>query len=144
MHKVGLILKFPPKAVTRPVVCFLAKNFDLTFNILKATITQGKEGIMVLEIEGPEDKLRSGLEFLKNEGVELIPIAQKVVRNEEKCIHCGFCLAVCPSGALSLKKPEFKVIFDSSRCTACEHCVKVCTTKAMAVSVKNSEIEAII
>ena len=139
MYKRGLILRFPPEIVTEPVVCNLAKKYDITFNILKATITPGKEGIMVLELEGTQTSLKKGLEYLKKVGVQVVPLEQKVVKNEEKCIHCGVCTAVCPTGALYIERPSFEVKFDPQKCSACEYCISVCTTKAMEISIKNGE-----
>ena len=47
-----LILRFPKKEVQKPIVCYLARDFELTFNILNATIPPREEGIMVLELSG--------------------------------------------------------------------------------------------
>ena len=40
------------------------------------------------------------------------------------CTHCGNCLSVCPTGALSLR--EGKVCYDRSRCVMCDACIKAC------------------
>ena len=137
-YKKGLILKFPPDVVTKPVVCSLAKKFDITFNILKATITPGKEGIMVLEFEGLPEILKKALDYLKETGIQVIPLEQKVVKNEKKCIHCGICTAICPKGALYIERPSFEIKFDPQKCSACEYCISVCTTKALEISIQNS------
>ena len=137
-YKKGLILKFPPDVVTKPVVCSLAKKFDITFNILKATITPGKEGIMVLEFEGLPEILKKALDYLKETGIQVIPLEQKVVKNEKKCIHCGICTAICPTGALYIERPSFEIKFDPQKCSACEYCISVCTTKALEISIQNS------
>lgn len=135
--KEGLYLRFPPDIVDRPIVYRLVKDYDLIFNILKAFITPGKEGIMILEIEGPQENLSKGLKYLREMGVEVRPLSQQIVKNEKKCIHCGSCIAVCPTGALYIERPTFKVIYDSEKCTACEFCVNVCVTKAMEVHIES-------
>ncbi|NPA39693.1 MAG: 4Fe-4S dicluster domain-containing protein [Thermodesulfobacteria bacterium] len=137
VYKKGLYLRFPPDVVDKPVVYKLVKDFDLVFNILKATITPGKEGIMILELEGPPERLNKGLEYLKSIGIEVRPLSQQIIKNEDKCIHCGVCTAVCPTHALYLDRETFEVKFDPDRCSACEFCVAVCTTKAMEVHVEN-------
>lgn len=129
----GLYLKFSPEVVDKPIVYRLAKEYDLIFNILKAFITPGKEGIMILEIEGPQENLNKGLKYLKEMGVEVRPLSQQIIKNEEVCIHCGSCIAVCPTGALFLDKKTFKVVYNVEKCTACEFCINVCITKAMEV-----------
>jgi len=135
VYKKGLYLRFPPDVVDKPVVYKLVKEFDLVFNILKATITPGKEGIMILELEGTPEQLNKGLEYLKSIGIEVKSIGQQIIKNDEKCIHCGVCVAVCPTQALYLDRDTFEVKFNPERCSACEFCVSVCTTKAMEVHV---------
>lgn len=135
--KEGLYLKFPPEVVDRPIVYKLVKDYDLIFNILKAFITPGKEGIMILEIEGSQENLSKGLKYLKEMGVEVSPLSQRIVKNEEVCIHCGSCIAVCPTGALYIDRTSFKVIYNPEKCTACEFCVVVCVTKAMEVHIES-------
>ncbi|WP_084222218.1 NIL domain-containing protein [Thermodesulfobacterium hydrogeniphilum] len=137
IYKKGLYLKFPPEVVDRPIVYKLVKDYDLVFNILKATITPGKEGIMIMELEGTPEKLKEGLDYLKEIGVEVKPLEQQIIKNEEKCIHCGNCIAVCPTGALYIDRETFYVNFNPEKCSACEFCVAVCITKAMEVHVES-------
>jgi len=47
-----IVLKFPHKLVDQPIVYRLVKDFDLEFNILKASVTPREEGLVVLEIWG--------------------------------------------------------------------------------------------
>ncbi len=138
MLKKGLYLKFPPEIVEKPIVYRLVKDYNLAFNILKAIITPGKEGIMILElISDNKENLERGLEFLKQVGVEVQPLGQQVLKNEEICIHCGACTAVCPTGALSVDRTTFKVVFNPEKCTACGFCVSACVTKAMEIHIQS-------
>jgi len=138
MLKKGLFLKFSPEIVEKPIVYHLVKDFNLAFNILKATITPGKEGLMIMELMGDnKESLEKGLNFLKEMGVEVQPLGQQVMKNEETCIHCGACTAVCPTGALSVDRSTFKVVFDPDKCTACGFCVSACVTKAMEVHIQS-------
>ncbi|MBF0396090.1 MAG: 4Fe-4S binding protein, partial [Desulfobacterales bacterium] len=106
MYSKILILRFPKTEVQKPVVCNLAKNFDLNFNILNATIYSGKEGMMVLELWGNKKIFKQGVQYLKDQGVIVENAAQAIERDLEKCVHCGACTAVCPTGALSVQRPE--------------------------------------
>jgi L-aspartate semialdehyde sulfurtransferase ferredoxin len=128
-----LILHFPITEAQKPVVCNLAKHFDLTFNILKATILPGKQGVMVLELSGNRKKFNEGVSYLKSQGVEIINAEKEVKRIKKKCIRCGACTAVCPTGALSLQLPEMTVVFDQSKCSICQMCVPACPPRAMQV-----------
>lgn len=52
---------------------------------------------------------------------------------EERCIGCGTCATVCPTGAISVR--EGKAMVDEQLCTACEACVAACPQQALAVCV---------
>ncbi|MBF0100414.1 MAG: 4Fe-4S dicluster domain-containing protein [Desulfobacterales bacterium] len=135
MYSKFLVLRFPNTEVQKPLVCHLAKDFDLTFNILRATILPRKEGLMVLELSGnSKENYQKGVEYLKSQGVNVQNAAQEVKRNDDKCIHCGACTAVCPTGALSIQRPEMRVCFDQEICSVCELCVPTCLTHAMTVT----------
>jgi ferredoxin len=140
MLKKGLVLRFPPEIVDQPIVYRLARDFNLVFNILKAMITPGKEGIMILELSGDMENLEKGLKFLTDVGVEVKTIAQQVAKNEEVCIHCGACTAVCPTGALFVDRQTFQVIYNPEKCTACGFCVSACITKAMEIFIPSEAI----
>ena len=128
-----LRLRFPKTEVQKPIVCYLAKDFDLTFNILNAGILPRKEGFMVLELAGEKKNFNKGVKYLKRQGVTVQNAAHEINRSEEKCTHCGFCTAVCPTAALSVQRPEMVVLFDQEKCSVCELCVPVCPTRAMNV-----------
>jgi len=134
-----LILHFPPEVAQKAVVCYLTKKFDLIFNILNAKVSNRKDGYMVLEISGTRDSFKQGVEYLKNQGVRVSSADQEIWRDTEKCTHCGSCTAVCPSGALFIKRPEMEVIYDKDKCTVCELCIVTCPTRAMGLYSKNTE-----
>nr|WP_321257176.1 NIL domain-containing protein [uncultured Pseudodesulfovibrio sp.] len=126
-------LSFPPTVSGRPVVCNLLRNFDLSFNILKADISPRHEGTMTLELSGMEEDFHKGIGYLKENGVRITPVAHKIFRNEESCIHCGVCTAMCPTDALILEKSDKTIIFDVEKCSACGMCTRVCPVKAMTL-----------
>ena len=128
-----LRLRFPKTEVQKPIVCYLAKDFDLTFNILNAGILPRKEGFMVLELSGEKKNFNEGVEYLKRQGVKVQNAAHEVNRSEDSCTHCGACTAVCPTAALCIQRPEMFVQFDQDKCSVCELCVPVCPTRAMNV-----------
>jgi len=134
MYSKIIALRFPKEIVDKPIVVNLVKKFDLTFNILKATILPRKEGILVMELRGHRKNFNKGIEYLRSLGISISITGQDVKRNEEKCYHCGTCTAVCPTGALYIIRPDMEVIFDSERCSACEMCVALCPARAMEVS----------
>lgn len=128
-----IVLKFPHLMVDQPIVCRLVKQYDLDFNILKASVTPREEGLLVMEISGDEERVEGGLQFLDEVGVTVQLLSQDIIRNEERCIHCGACTSVCPTAALALDRTTFHVEFDQEKCIACEHCVNACPVRAMEV-----------
>lgn len=128
-----LVLKYPQATWDKPIVYRLAKEFDLSFSILKAEVMPRREAVMVLELCGHASELEKGLAYLRESGVVIEALSQDVVRNEGKCIHCGHCVAVCPSGAFSVAKDD-TIAFDSSRCVGCGACVPACPPRAMEVT----------
>ena len=130
-HKI--VLHFPHEQVDKPIVSRLVRDFGLDFNILKASITPREEGLLVLEITGKEADYERGLAYIESCGVTIQPLSQDIRRNEEKCTHCGACLAVCPTDALLVDRDNMEVIFNDEECVACELCVKVCPPRAMEI-----------
>jgi ferredoxin len=138
MYSKILSLRFPKRIVNEPIAVNLVKKFDLSFNILKATIYPRREGLMVLELSGHRKNFQRGVLYLKSLGIKVESIAQDIKRDEEKCFQCGACTAVCPTGALHIKRPEMAVLFESERCSACELCVSACPARAMEVTFDKS------
>lgn len=129
-----LVLRFSTEIVDKPIITNLVRNYNLTFNILKAQIYPRKEGMVVLELRGNRDDFHAGVQYLKDIGVVVESIAQAIRRDEEKCYQCGACTAICPTGALHIQRPEMCVLFESERCSACELCVNACPSRAMIVT----------
>jgi ferredoxin len=134
MYSKILSLRFPKEIVDEPITVNLVRDFDLSFSILKATIYPRKEGFMVLELSGHRSDFNKGVRYLKDLGVKVEDIGQDIKRDDEKCFQCGACTAVCPTGALYIKRPEMEVLFDRERCSACELCVAACMARAMRVN----------
>jgi ferredoxin len=128
-----IVLKYPNRLVDRPIVCKLVKDHHLDFNILKAYITPREEGLLVLELKGEDENYNQGIAYLTKIGVNVQPLSQNVVRNEERCTHCGACVAICPADALTMDPVSRKVHFDNEKCIACELCVPGCPPRAMEV-----------
>jgi glycyl-radical enzyme activating protein len=62
---------------------------------------------------------------------ELISQKRQLMRRESKCIHCGYCIPICPSGAIHAEKNGLSV--DFSRCIDCFQCTDICTAEAMQI-----------
>ena len=128
------ILRFPKETSSEPMIYQLVKQYDVEFNILKADILPQREGVMILELKGTKDKVKSAIDYLKSFNVSVERLAAAINRDDEKCFQCGACTGICPVGALAIKRPEMEVIFDPEKCTGCSLCVPICPVRAMEVS----------
>jgi ferredoxin len=128
------VLRFPKDIVDQPIICQLVKQFDVEFNILKATILPQHEGVMILELQGHKENIKKGLTYLKGLNVKAESVATSIHRDDEKCFQCGACTGICPTGALYILRPEMAVVFDPGKCSGCGLCVTICPVRAMEVS----------
>jgi len=130
-----IVLHFPRRLVEQPVIYRLVKDYNLEFNILKASITPEpeEEGLMVLELKGEQTEYDKGIDFLLKSGVKIQALSQDVTRNEERCTHCGACITICPPDAFKLDPRTRQVKFDNEKCVACGLCIKACPPRAMEV-----------
>ena len=96
-----IVLHFPQRLVDRPIVYRLIKDYDLEFNILKASVTQQDEGLMVVELTGKQENYDEGIRYLTAAGVRIQSLSQDVIRNEDRCTDCGACVDECPVDAIS-------------------------------------------
>ena len=123
-------LNFSPNIVNKTVISDLIKNYDVSFNILKANITpQG--GKMLIEISGSESE--EGIKFLENEGIDLNPIKRVVKKDDEKCIDCGACVSLCPVTAISIEE-DWSIEVDDKLCLGCGVCTYSCPMKAINIA----------
>jgi len=126
-----IVLRFGSDISDKPIIYRLVKDYDLLINIVKANVNPQKEGTMVLEITG--EQVEGGMEYLRKIGVQVQPLTQEIVRNEDKCTMCGSCTAICPTGALFIDRPSMEVRFDGDNCVVCHLCLKICPVRAMEV-----------
>jgi len=128
-----IVLHFSPRIGDQPIVFRLAKDFDLEFNILKASMSPGMEGLLVMDLAGDQMNYDKGVKYLTETGVKIQSLSQDVKRNESRCTHCGACITLCPTNAFSIESTTRKVIFDNSKCVVCELCIKACPPRAMEI-----------
>ncbi|MBO8131997.1 MAG: 4Fe-4S dicluster domain-containing protein [Candidatus Marinimicrobia bacterium] len=129
-----IVLHFPPSIVNKPLIYKLTKEYDIEFNILKASISPEEEGLLVLELNGETTKLNNAIKFLEKENIKIQSLDQDIIHNLEKCTHCGLCVPICPTFAFEKNPVTHEINFIKEKCIACEFCVKVCPYDALTVN----------
>lgn len=134
MPRKRLDLTFPPRQSLKPVIYHLVKDYELVPNILRAQIQTGQEGRMVLEVTGTKEDLASGIDFLESQGLQVNEAASDICLDEDLCVTCGLCTAVCKPGALVLSPGDYDLVFDKDKCVYCEACVVACPRRAITLT----------
>jgi len=130
-----VVLHFPRNLVDQPIIYRLVRDYDLMFNILKASVTPKEEGLLVLELSGEEKDYEKGVGYLAEVGVEIQSLSRDVYRDEVRCTHCGACITICPTHAFDLEPSTRKVNFLDEKCIACGLCIKACPPRAMEIRI---------
>ena len=130
-----VVLHFPHVLVDQPIIYRLVKDYNLMFNILKASVTPKEEGLLVLELSGTEQDYEKAVLYLTEVGVETQPLSRDMYRNEDRCTHCGACVTICPTAAFVVEPPSRYVRFIDEKCIACGLCIKACPPRAMEMRI---------
>ncbi len=84
-----------------------------------------------LVIDVPDDKVEQVAEHFKDKGVEVQRLVKLIAWDEEKCIHCGACISVCPAGVFSFDQ-SWTIHLEEEKCVRCDVCIKACPLNALA------------
>ena len=133
MKSVKVMLQFPMQETSKPITWLFATEFGLKFSILQADIRAGRGGRIIMNLSGEEENIAGAMQFAREENVQVTQLSRLVRWEDEVCVHCGACTAVCPSGALSIDKVTAELKYQNEKCVACEMCTHACPTGAMHV-----------
>jgi ferredoxin len=133
MKSKRFVLTFPPDATGEPITYNLIKKFDIMVNIVRADVSPGKIGHLVMEMTAPAKVLKEGMEYIRQQKVECEPIDKKITCRDELCIHCGACSAVCFAGALTMGRHTAELSFEPEKCVVCELCLTACPLKLFSI-----------
>ena len=128
-----LTLHFPRELVHQPITYRLAVDFDVDAKILRAQISPNQSGTMVVELAGDIDELDAAEIWLERQGLRLYRAPGEIRIDAERCVDCGICSSVCPSGALRFDHRSQALAFEAPRCLVCEQCIPSCPLDAIAL-----------
>ena len=131
--KKKLMLFFPKCDAEKSIIYHLVKDHNLEVNVFRAQVTPEEEGYLVLDVIGAERDIEAGVAFIKTFDVSVNESGKGVVRDADRCTHCGHCVVHCPTGALSFGDPATReVLYDDEECIECLACIRVCPYGACA------------
>lgn len=126
-----LMLFFPKCECEKPIIYHLVKDHDLIVNVFRAKVTPEEEGYLVLDVTGTEENIRGGMDFVKTFNVTISYTNKGVVRDNDRCSHCGHCITHCPSHALHIAdRATREVLYKEDDCIECLACIRVCPYNA--------------
>ncbi len=125
------VLHFPATNSDKPIAYHLVKDFNLVINILQATAQEETDSFLILEVIGRKKDIEHSLEFLRQQDIEVEDMEKGITLNFNKCIHCGLCVGLCPTEALTIDHLTWEVCFNKSECVVCDLCLKYCPVKAI-------------
>lgn len=73
-----LRLTFPREVIAEPVVCQVAKKFDVSFSIRRANV-EAHAGWMDLQLEGSEEEIERAVKYLQEQRVRVDPIEGDII-----------------------------------------------------------------
>ena len=71
---------FPTGLITQPVIFDLGHNFQVVTNIRRADVREDV-GWVILELDGEEEEIEKGLEWVTSMGVRVDPVSGDVVES---------------------------------------------------------------
>jgi len=128
-----LTLHVPREAVHQPLTYRLAVDFDVAAKILRAQVAPNQSGTMVVELSGDIDELNAAEQWIERQGLRLDRAPGQLRINAARCVDCGLCSSVCPSGALQFSAPNWQLVFHADRCLVCEQCIPSCPFDAISL-----------
>ncbi len=73
-----VMLKYPEHLIQEPVLFRMVREFEVTPNIRRARVTD-TVGEIALELEGSAENLERGVQYLKDQGVDVQPLEGDIV-----------------------------------------------------------------
>ena len=73
-----MYLTFPAKQTTESIICDMYDKYHVRFNIRTASVNE-QVGVMAMELEGSDEKVKEALEFFRSRGLTVEPIELNIM-----------------------------------------------------------------
>ncbi len=135
-YSINIHLAFDQAITNEPWVCRLSRLFNVEFSIIKANVSSKRNGYLILDLRGDEEECNKAIKYLQENSIVVTTVAQRIWHNEEECIDCGLCTALCPTSALHMNTDNH-LVFDKSQCVVCLNCTSICPVHALTSDVSD-------
>ncbi len=78
MAKARVRFTFASELIKEPLIWSLGREFELVTNIRRANVEED-QGWVVLELEGAQDEIDRGMEWIREKGVRIDPVPGDVI-----------------------------------------------------------------
>ncbi|MBT3363845.1 MAG: FeS-binding protein [Chloroflexi bacterium] len=78
MAKRQVMFTFPQKLIKEPIIYDLGIKYSIITNVRRADVSENK-GWVMLELEGEENNIDKGLEWVESTGVRVDPVLGNIV-----------------------------------------------------------------
>jgi len=137
---VRILLRFSEKIVEEPITSQIVLELKVPINIITAHVNS-KGGEVLAEV--PDESLDRIIKAFRKRGAT-VSLPKLIEVDNEKCVSCGACVALCPVEAITVDE-DASIVFSKERCvgSTCSVCVDACPARAIkSVKQSNSELGA--
>jgi len=135
---VRILLRFSEKIVEEPITSQIVLELKVPINIITAHVNS-KGGEVLAEV--PDESLDKIIKAFRKRGAT-VSLPKLIEVDNEKCVSCGACVALCPVEAITVDK-DAAIVFSKEKCvgSTCSVCVDACPARAIkSVKQSNSEL----
>jgi len=129
------LLRLPSEMSKKPLIAEIILETEARINIDRANVG-AVGGETVLDV--PDDKYENVVAFFKSKGVETVLLTKPILLDEDKCLHCGACVSICPTEVFGLED-DWHLGLDAVKCIQCSACITACLFGALSLSEDNLE-----
>jgi len=123
-----LLRRFSSRLHDTPYTAEVILETGAKINIDRANVDAVRADLI---IDVPKDKVERVVELFREKGLEVKKLMKLIAWDETRCVHCGACISVCPTGVFTFDS-SWNICVDEEKCVRCDVCVKACPLGALA------------